>query len=53
MRMKTYLQVAGKTELLAYPDEPLRGVVLVPFDGIAVVHRELVVEVVVTFTNGH
>lgn len=33
-------------------DEPLGGVVLIPFDGITVVHGELMVEVVVTFTDG-
>lgn len=47
------LQVVGETELLAGPDEPLGRVVLVPFDGIAVVRRELVVEVVVSFAEGN
>jgi len=47
----TNLQVTGKPNLLQYPDEPLSGVVLVPLYGITIVHRELVMEVVVTFTN--
>lgn len=34
-------------------DEPLGRIILVPLDGIAVVHGELVVEVVVAFTNGN
>ena len=44
--------MACQAELLARPDEPLCRVILVPLDGIAVVHGELVVEVVVPFTNG-
>ena len=43
------LQVGRETELEADPNKPLRRVVLVPFDRIAVVHRELVMEVVVSF----
>jgi hypothetical protein len=39
-------------ELLAHPDEPLDQTVLVPLDHVAVVHGELVVEVVVPFTDG-
>ena len=39
-------------ELLAHPDEPLGGIVLVPLDRVAVVHGELVVEVVVPFADG-
>lgn len=38
------LEVIGKAELLASPDEPLGGVVLPPFDSIAEVAGELVVE---------
>lgn len=48
----TDLQVARESHLLACPDEPFGRVVLVPFDSITVVHRELMVEVVVAFTNG-
>ena len=47
------LEVACQAKLLARPDEPLSRVILVPFDSIAVVHRELVVEVVVPFANGN
>ena len=45
------LQVTGETQLGADPDEPLGGVVLVPPDSVTVVHRELVVEVVVTLAD--
>jgi len=45
------LQVKGETELLPNPDGPFGGVILVPFDGIAVIRRELVVEVVITLTE--
>ena len=46
------LEVVGEAELLARPDEPLGRVVLVPLDGVAVVGRELVVEVVVALAQG-
>jgi len=45
--------VRRKAELLAYPDEPLGGIVLIPPDGVTVVHGKLVVEIVVTFANGN
>jgi len=44
--------MACKPHFLTSINKPLRRIVLIPFDGITVVHRELVVEVVVTFTNG-
>ena len=44
--------MASETEPGADGDEPLGGVVLVPSDGVTVVHGELVVEVVVAFTDG-
>lgn len=47
------LQVAGKSEQGVYGNEPLGRVVLVPLDRIPVVHGELVMEVVVTFTDGN
>jgi hypothetical protein len=50
---RIYLEVACQANFLARPDEPLGRVVLIPLDSIAVVHRELVVEVVVSFTNGN
>lgn len=46
------LEVGGEAELLPGPDAPLGRVVLVPLDSVAVVGRELVVEVVVTFAEG-
>jgi hypothetical protein len=41
-----------KPHFLTSIDKPLRGIVLIPFDSITVVHRELVVEIVVTFADG-
>ena len=46
------LEVARKTKPGADPDEPLRRVVLVPLDRVAVVHGELVVEIVVALADG-
>jgi hypothetical protein len=46
------LELVSQAEPLHSNDEPLGGVVLVPSDGVAVVHGELVVEVVVAFTHG-
>lgn len=46
------LEVRGKSDGLHGGNEPLGWVVLVPLDGISVVHGELVVEVVVAFTDG-
>ena len=43
----------GKAEHAAKRDEPFRRVILIPLDGIPVIHRELVVEVVVTLADGH
>lgn len=45
------LEIVGETELLPCPDVPLGRVVLVPFDGVAVVGRKLVVEVVVALAE--
>lgn len=44
--------MACKPQFLTSIDKPLRGIVLIPFDSITVVHRELVVEVVVAFPDG-
>ena len=49
---KTDLQLVSQTKLLHGPDEPLGRVVLVPFDSVSVVHRELVVEIVITLSDG-
>lgn len=46
------LEVGGETKLLPSPDTPLSGVILVPDDGVAVIRRELVVKVVVSFAKG-
>jgi hypothetical protein len=45
------LEIISETELLVDPDEPLGWVILVPLDGISVIGWELVVEVVVTFSE--
>ena len=34
-------------------DEPFGGVVLVPFNSVTVIHRELMMEVVISFANGY
>ena len=47
------LEVVGESDLLPHPDGPLGGVVLVPLNGISVIRWELVVEVVVTFSEGN
>lgn len=46
-----YLEVRSKSELLANPNEPLSGIVLIPSNRIPVVHRELVMEVVIALSN--
>jgi hypothetical protein len=43
----------SKSDLLTHPDEPFGGIILIPSDGVTVVHGELVVEVVIAFANGH
>ena len=45
------LEVEGESELLPDPDRPLRWVILMPLDSIAVVRWEFVVEVVVTLSE--
>ena len=47
------LEVIGHGELLPDPDGPLGGVILVPLDGVSVIGGELVVEVVVSLTEGN
>jgi hypothetical protein len=44
--------VGGETERSHGGNEPLGWVVLEPLDGVSEIHRELVVEVVVAFTDG-
>jgi len=47
------LQIVGEANLLPDEDAPLGQVVLPPFNGVAVVGREFVVEVVVTLTKSN
>ena len=47
----TYLEVSGKTKLFARPQEPFGRIIVMPPVAIAIVHRELVVEVVVTLAQ--
>ena len=49
--IRELLEVASKPEHGAHPGEPLGGVVLVPPDRVAIVHRELMVEVVVALAE--
>ena len=46
------LQVGGETELRHGPNEPFGWVVLEPLNGVAEIHRKLVVEVVVPLADG-
>lgn len=46
------LEIICETELLPDPDGPLCGIILVPLNGVSVVGGELVVEVVISFTQG-
>jgi hypothetical protein len=41
----------GQAKLLHSPDEPFGRVVLVPFDGVPIVHGKLVVEIVIPLPN--
>ena len=45
--------MASESQLLADPNEPLGRVVLVPSDGISVVHRKLMVEIMIAFTKSY
>ena len=49
---ETNLQLVGQADLFHSPDEPFGGIVLVPLDGIPVVHGELVMEIVITLSDG-
>lgn len=46
------LEVESQPHLLPAPNRPFGGVVLVPFDGVAVIGGELVVKIVVTLAEG-
>ena len=47
----TCLQMASKPNLMAQPNQPLGGIVLVPLDSITIIHGKLVVEIVVAFSE--
>jgi len=53
MLFQTYLEMARKSNFLHRPDKPFGRIILIPLDGISVVHRELMMEIVVPFTNRH
>ena len=53
MAKKANLQLICQAKFLHSPDEPLGRIILVPFDGVPVVHRELVVKIVITLSNGN
>lgn len=46
------LELTSETEFVGSPNEPLGGIVLESLDRVTVILRELVVEVVVTFSDG-
>ena len=46
-------EMARKSELVANCDEPFGRVPLVPFHGVPIVHRELMMKVVVPLSEGH
>lgn len=46
------LEVRSKADKLHGCDKPLGGIILIPLDGIAIVHGELVMEVMVTLSEG-
>ena len=50
--LRENFEVASQSKLGTNPNEPLRGVILVPLDGIPIVHGELMMEVVVALTDG-
>ena len=45
--------MTSQSNRLHDPYKPFRGIVLIPSDGIAVIHGELVVEIMVTLANCH
>ena len=46
------LEVRSKADELHGCDEPLGGIILIPLDGITIVHGELVMEIMVTLSEG-
>lgn len=45
--------MTGQADLLAAPNEPLGGIILVPLDGITVIHRELMMEIMIPLADGN
>jgi len=45
------LEMCGESKLFARPKEPLGRIVLIPLVTIAIIHRELVVEVVISLSH--
>jgi hypothetical protein len=43
--------MASEPDFLACRDEPFRRVILIPFNRVTVIHRELMMKVVITFTD--
>lgn len=43
--------MGSQPELLTCPNEPLGRVILVPLDGVSVIHGELMVEIMVALPN--
>ena len=42
----------SQTKFLHRPDKPFGRIILVPFNGVPVIHRELVVKIMITLSNG-
>lgn len=51
-RSFSYLEMARESKHTANLDEPLRRVILIPTNSIPIIHRELVVEVMVSLSDG-
>lgn len=51
-RSFSYLEMAREPKHTANLDEPLRRVILIPTNSIPIIHRELVVEVMVSLSDG-
>ena len=50
--LRESLEVSGEAQKRRTVNEPLRGVKLIPLDGVAVVDRELMVVVVIALAKG-
>ena len=47
------LEVGGETQVRAHRDEPFCRIILIPLDGISIVHRELVMKIVIPFSESN